>query len=483
MSATDSASWKLAMSIYAPRPLTSPVLVADDHPLTKRKQAQALAKMHMARSTEAPHAPEMKIPSTRERTFRPITETLLDVALRELSSGTAPRDDEIHCEELKQLGRVARRCIFRVFICSLRTGQVPAKWRHGIIVPLLKPNKPASSMASFRPATLTSTLRKLMERIVVRGVRDRIEDKLQPQQAGFRPTRSTLDTPMQVTGTVRRRKDGEKTAVVSIDYTRAFDSVDHGFIVKELLSFCVEKHLVAWIAVFLKGRTAQARVNDALSEDISLTCGVPRGSVLGPLPFIVTVDSKSKQLNCIPGLQHGFIADDLTIVCASADLIEIQQTIQQGLDCITNCSAEYHMEVSAEKTRYTLFGARETNLLSLKIGEAVLKEERAPKLLGLTMQPHKGLSKHVMCMKAAPNTRLMQLRAMASPEWRPDREKLRALHLELVQAKVCYGVASWWFDTLLSDRERLERVQAQAAHIVEGIPKAPNRGMPWARRG
>ncbi|CCD16585.1 unnamed protein product [Trypanosoma congolense IL3000] len=64
---------------------------------------------------------------------------------------------------------------------------------------------------------------------------------------------------------------------------------------------------------------------------------------------------------------------------------------------------------------------------------------------------------------------------MASPEWGPDREELRAFYPALVQAKVCYGIASWWFDTSLSDRERLEKVQAQAAHIVAGIPKAANR--------
>ncbi|KAG8339260.1 hypothetical protein TRVL_09910 [Trypanosoma vivax] len=216
-------------------------------------------------------------------------------------------------------------------------------------------------------------------------------------------------------------------------------------------------------------------MNSVLSEDISLICGVPQGSVLEPLLFIVTVDSLRKRLNCVHRLQRGFFAGDLTIVCTSADLSEIQQTIQQGLDCITNWSEEYYMEVSAENAEYTLFSAWETNLLSLNVGEAVLKDERAPKLLGLTMQPHKVLSTHVMCMKAAANTRLMQLREVASPECGPDREKLRAFCLALVQAKMCYGVASWWFDTSLSDRERLERVHAQAAHIVAGVPKVANR--------
>ncbi|CCD18516.1 hypothetical protein, conserved in T. vivax [Trypanosoma vivax Y486] len=158
--ATDSASWNLVKSIYTPRPLMSPVLVVDGHPPSKRQQAQALAQMYMARSTKAPHAPEMKMTSTRRCTFQPITEAELDVALRELSSGMGPGDDEMLREELKQLGRVSRRCVLRLFNCSLRTGQVPAKWRHGIIVPLLKPNMPANSMASFRPVTLTGMLRQ-----------------------------------------------------------------------------------------------------------------------------------------------------------------------------------------------------------------------------------------------------------------------------------------------------------------------------------
>ncbi|KAG8342342.1 hypothetical protein TRVL_06834 [Trypanosoma vivax] len=69
LSATDSASLSPAKSIYAPRPLTSPVLVVDGHPLTKRQQAQALAQMYMAGSAKAPHAPEMKMPSTRRSAF------------------------------------------------------------------------------------------------------------------------------------------------------------------------------------------------------------------------------------------------------------------------------------------------------------------------------------------------------------------------------------------------------------------------------
>ncbi|KAH8612917.1 hypothetical protein ERJ75_000845900 [Trypanosoma vivax] len=80
---------------------------------------------------------------------------------------------------------------------------------------------------------------KLMGRIKARRVRACDEDKLQPQRAGHKPARSTLDTLMQATRAVRRWKGGEKTAAVFIDYARAFFSVDHGCIVKGLLSFAV----------------------------------------------------------------------------------------------------------------------------------------------------------------------------------------------------------------------------------------------------
>ncbi|KAH8606223.1 hypothetical protein ERJ75_001533400 [Trypanosoma vivax] len=164
------------------------------------------------------------------------------------------------------------------------------------------------------------------------------------------------------------------------------------------------------------------------------------------------------------------------MVSTSADLSEIQRTIQQGLGCSTRCSSECYVEVSAVETEYKPFGAQATKLLSLKAGEdAHHMLGRAPKLLGLAVQPHARAAKHVMCMKAAPGTRPLQLSAVAAPKRGPNREQLRAFCLALVQNKMCHGVAPWWFDTSLSDRERLERVRAQVAHIVAGIPKAFDR--------
>ncbi|KAH8607612.1 hypothetical protein ERJ75_001392200 [Trypanosoma vivax] len=147
---------------------------------------------------------EMMITRTGRGTFRPITEAELNVALRELSSDTAPDDDEIRFMELTHLAEwQERNWIFRMFNYSLRTGQATAKWRHGIIVPLLKSSRTARSMASFGPVMHTRRLRIIMERIVARRVRDCIEDKLQPHRARIGQETTTTDTLMQVTGALR----------------------------------------------------------------------------------------------------------------------------------------------------------------------------------------------------------------------------------------------------------------------------------------
>ncbi|CCD14025.1 unnamed protein product [Trypanosoma congolense IL3000] len=126
---------------------------------------------------------------------------------------------------------------------------------------------------------------------------------------------------MQVSSAVRQRENREKATAVFIDYERAFNSVDHGCVIEVLKAFGVEVHFVARIVRLLQGRTAQVRVSSIKSDDTQITCGVPQGSVLGPLLLLITVvESPSRLLNEIQGFMHGFFGDDLTIICTHAKI-------------------------------------------------------------------------------------------------------------------------------------------------------------------
>ncbi|CCD12048.1 unnamed protein product [Trypanosoma congolense IL3000] len=124
------------------------------------------------------------------------------------------------------------------------------------------------------------------------------------------------------------------------------------------------------------------RVNNKLSEDIELTCRVPHGSVLGLLLFIIiTVNSLSEGLNRIPGLLYGFFAYDLTIMCTNSNSELIGQALQRELDCIGRWLEKHYMKMSAEKSEYAFFGARNRDPLELRPGDMRLRETRAVRLL------------------------------------------------------------------------------------------------------
>ena len=184
-------------------------------------------------------------------------------------------------------------------------------------MPLLKPKKPASDPTSFRPVTLTSNLCKLLERTISRRLSDHLESELQPQQFGFRPHRSTTDV--------------------------------LGVIIAALPKLHVDAYLTRWIMDFPDNRTAQVRVNNTFSRTAAFTCGVPQGSVLGPLLFIIVMDSLSAELNKIPDLDHAFFTDDLTLLTASNDKDVNQRTLQHALEVVESCTKTHYMELSAPR--------------------------------------------------------------------------------------------------------------------------------------
>lgn len=232
------SSWKFMRSIYAPRPNACPLITQNDHPLTARQHANASARLYKSKSIKVSQAP-LLIPFPCPSLPAGFSMAELEAGLYDLSQGTAAGNGNIYCESRRKLSMLGKRKVLQLFFMCYRSGHIPEEWRKGSIISLLKPNKPASDLSSFREVTLTSTLCKLMERLVARRLRDEIETKLQPQHARFRPNRSTADALVQITTTMKRPTQDSRTAAAFVDYARVFDSVDHGRITVSLQSLGV----------------------------------------------------------------------------------------------------------------------------------------------------------------------------------------------------------------------------------------------------
>ncbi|RHW67327.1 Reverse transcriptase (RNA-dependent DNA polymerase) [Trypanosoma brucei equiperdum] len=149
-----------------------------------------------------------------------------------------------------------------------------------------------------------------MERIIAARLRDTVESQLTPQQSGFHPGCSTLEQLLHIRAALFRPTHQYRTGAVFVDYSKAFDTVDHDKIAREMHRMKVLPHIVKWCVSFLSNRTGRVRFKEKLSRSRTFERGVPQGTVRGPIMFIIVMNSLSQRLAEVPLLQHGFFADD-----------------------------------------------------------------------------------------------------------------------------------------------------------------------------
>ena len=138
------------------------------------------------------------------------------------------------------------------------------------------------------------------------------------QQSGFRSLHSTVTALLEATDSWALDIDrGNVNAVVFLDLKRAFDTVDHDVLLGKLSLYGIQESAYDWVKSYLNSRTQKCLVNGSLSKVCSLGCGVPQGTILGPLLFLIYINDLP---NCLSFCQPRMYADDTHITFASADL-------------------------------------------------------------------------------------------------------------------------------------------------------------------
>ncbi|GFX41812.1 probable RNA-directed DNA polymerase from transposon X-element [Trichonephila clavipes] len=176
--------------------------------------------------------------------------------------------------------------LLEIFNLSWATGKLPKIWKLSTVIPILKPNKNASECKNYRPISLTSTLCKLMERIIHRRLMNWLIEnkKLHFYQTAFRTHHSTTDQLFYLNQSIIdgfQEKPHKKTLAVFLDISAAFDRVWRQKLVHTIQGTGINGKALLWINDFLRGRKFSVRFNGALSESRRMWAGVPQGSLCG----------------------------------------------------------------------------------------------------------------------------------------------------------------------------------------------------------
>ncbi len=233
---------------------------------------------------------------------------------------------------------------------SFETGQIPQEYKNQLIIPLHKKGL-KTKPANYRPVSLTAHIIKILERIIRKVIVSFFEkNKLfNETQHGFRNQRScSTQLLSHVNSILANSMDGKDTDCVYVDFAKAFDKVDHGILVNKFRYYKLSDKYVIWIKDFLENRVQTVSLNNQYSYSTPVTSGVPQGSVLGPLLFIIYINDLPSVVNTCKMLTF---ADD-TKICTGVSTEMDTKSLQNDLNNIIAWSQENNMELNESKFEF-----------------------------------------------------------------------------------------------------------------------------------
>jgi ribonuclease HI len=403
-------------------------------------------------------------------------------ALKDIKTGKAAGEDGVTNNMLKNLGQRAKECLLDTINSAWITYGIPSTWKKAVIIAILKKGKLASLIGSYRPISLMSCVAKLAERMLAKRIMHWLEEgeHLCTEQAGFRIHRSTED---QVARIVQQVHDGfqqrpaKRFILTLFDFSRAFDRVWRKGLLLKLQRLGAPTCLRKWLDSFLSGRQCKVDFNNTSSRYKLFRDGLPQGSALSPLLFIVFINDLAIELNKIPGISVSLFADDLAVLACAATLAACRRITQQAADVVMKWALEWKSKVAPEKTEMCVLSTAPLDVqaaqtITITIGDTLVETTKNPCFLGVHFDRLIHFRHHVEKKVKNARPKLRQLRALSGTNWGCDRQLLRALYLSHIRAGLEYAGGAWIPSLGPSSIEVLERIQRSAARVITGCTRS-----------
>ena len=287
-----------------------------------------------------------------------------------------------------------------LFNNCFRTATTPSIWKHARVTPLPKGGD-SQVVSNYRPISLLPLLSKLIEKIVHKRLYNHLTEwnLLDERQGGFRPGHSTISTCSYFTNDLyTANNNNEITIAVFIDAMKAFDTVNHKILIDKLKKYGISGNLLTWIENYLTNRKQCTVANNIVSTNESIVCGVPQGSVLGPLLFLLYINDIS---SFVTNSKISMYADDTVIYLSHANLNLAIALIQSDLDRVHTWCNSNKLTINCKKTKFCMFGMRstikhsKTQDVQLSLSNQILERVCSYKYLGLILDEHLTYNKHI----------------------------------------------------------------------------------------
>lgn len=391
-----------------------------------------------------------------DRTFylRPTNEIEIIKTINTLKNKDSSGYDGITSKIFKKIKFHLAGPLKFIFNMSFKTGIFPQELKLAVIIPLHKKG-PSNLMTNYRPISLLSVISKVLEKIVKLRLNNFFCDIASPNQFGFRDAVGTSDAIAELTKhIVQNSEDRKKTLAVFVDLAKAFDTVSHKILLKKLEALGISGNALRWFSSYLENREQLVKIGSTMSSKTTVNFGVPQGSVLGPLLFIIYLNTFCSLLTDCKTI---CFADDTVILFADNTWESTFDKAERGLKIGMEWLSHNLLSVNEEKTTYICFAPTKAGLpnsnIDLKIHKncvsatdlskcncITLLRKSSTTYLGLTIDQHLRWDEHVRGLSS--KVRKLgyvygELRNIV------NENLLMKIYFALTQSLLNYGIIGW----------------------------------------
>ena len=396
--------------------------------------------------------------------------------IKETSNNKAAGTDDIPYEMIKNLGPKALQMLLHIYRRCWRGEGLPTKWREATIKTLLKDGKDPKDPTSYRPISLTSCLGKVLEKIVANRLIHILEqrDILTSNQAGFRPGRCTTD---QVLKLVQEASDnihlpprGRSTYATFFDYSKAYDMVWRDGLIYKMIQLGIPYRFIRYVRHFLSGRKTTVSINNTNSKEFLLKNGLPQGSSISPILFLVFINDIDVDLDI--ETTASLFADDTATWRMDGRIKGSQRRLMQAeIDKIMEWARTWKMKINSSKTKCMVLASSNSDRTTdpkMKAGEDPIELVQDYRFLGIQTPGDLRFVDHVKKKAIQGRERNRVLKCMSGKAWGNDRETQRTIYIQWIRSGLVYASPSWNAWISKSMQEALQRVQNDALRSIVG---------------
>ena len=339
----------------------------------------------------------LKNPNIYSIFISPTNSTEVYNLISSLKNGKASGPNSIPTIVLKHLNSEISIVLANLFNLSFSTGVFPDILKTSSIIPLFKKGSKLSC-GNYRPISLLSNISKLLEKLMYSRLYSflNIFNCLSELQFGFRNKHSTSHALISITEKIRTALDnGHFACGIFIDLQKAFDTVDHNILVSKLEYYGVRGVAQNWFSSYLQNRKQFVTINGFKSSLKNVNFGVPQGSVLGPLLFLLYINDLSFSVK--NSKVHHF-ADDTNLLCINESLKTLCKKVNYDLKGITNWLNANRISLNVNKTEFVIFRSPRKCIdskLNIKLNGKRLYPSSCIKYLGVLIDEHLSWKPHM----------------------------------------------------------------------------------------